>query len=334
MTKEIAPSLSGTERAALLLLSVGESRAAEVLKYLEPKEVQKLGMAISRKRKVSRAEVAEALSDFIEQAAERMPLSVGSEEYLLAALGSAVGNDRARELVGQITAGRLGGVDALQHMSANAVADLIRHEHPQIAAIVLANLKPNHAAEVLTLLPKAQRPELLSRIANLESLPPAALKELDAIIDQKVSNAPGIHRSRIGGVKAAVDMINQLDRSFGADLLEAIRAEDPALGTALDEALFAFEDIVNMSGRHIQALLKEVPNELLVKALKVADERLKELIFNNMSKRAAQLVKDDIEGTGPVRLADVEHAQREIVRIVRRMAEKGEISLGVNDDFV
>jgi len=334
VTNEVTPSLSGTERAALLLLSVGESLAAEVLKFLEPKEVQKLGMAISRMRKVSRAEVSETLLDFIDQAADRMPLRVGSEEYLLAALGNALGKDRAKELVGQIMAGRLKGMEALEHMSANAVADLVRHEHPQIAAIVLANLTPNHAAEVLALLPEAQRPELLSRIANLESLPPAALKELDAIIDQKVSNAPGIHRSRIGGVKAAVDMINQLEGSLGADVLEAIRSEDPELGTALDEALFAFEDLVKMSGRHVQALLKDVPSDMLVKALKAADEPLKELVFSNMSKRAAQLIQDDIEGTGPVRLADVEHAQREIVRIARRMAEKGEISLGLQDDFV
>lgn len=334
MTNEMTTSLSGTERAAVLLLTVGERLAAEVLKYLEPKEVQKLGMTISRMRTISRKEVSDTLAEFIDQADERMPLGMGSEEYLLASLGNVLGKDRAKEFVNQIMAGRLGGMDAVRHMGAGAVADLLRHEHPQIAAIVLANLKPGHAADVLSLLPDAQRPELLTRVANLESLPPAALKELDAIIDQKVSDAPGIHSSRIGGIKAAVDMINQLDRSLGSDILETIRDEDPALGSTLDEALFAFEDLVNLSDRHIQALLKDVPSDLLVKALKASDDQLKGKIFKNMSKRAGQLIQDDIEGTGPVRLSDVEHAQKEIIKIARKMAEKGEITIGGQDDFV
>ncbi len=334
MPGQMTPALGGSERAAILLLTVGEGLAAEVLKYLEPKEVQKLGMAISRMRTVSRKEVSDTLEEFISQADDRMPLGLGSEEYLLASLGNALGKDRAKEFVNQIMAGRLGGIDALRHMAAGPVADLLRHEHPQIAAIVLANLKPGHAAEVLSLLPDAQRPALLTRIANLESLPPAALRELDAIIDQKVSDAPGIYSSRIGGVKAAVDMINHLDRALGADILDDIRKDDPDLGSTLDEALFAFDDLAELTDRDIQAVLKETPNDRLVKALKAADERLKEKIFKNMSKRAAQLVRDDIEGTGPVRLADVEQAQKEIVRIARRMAEKGEITLRAGDDFV
>ena len=327
MTSEVTAPLGGTERSAILLLTVGERLASDVLKYLDPKEVQKLGMAISRMKTVSRKEVSQTLQDFLAQAGDRMPLGIGSEEYLLASLGNAVGKERAKEFVGQIMAGRLAGMDAVRHMSAGAVADLLRNEHPQIAAIVLANLKPDHAAEVLALLPEGQRPGLLTRIASLESLPPAALKELDAIIDQKVSDAPGIHSSRIGDIKAAVDLLNHLDRSLGADILDSIRQEDPDLGVTLDEALFAFEDLMEVADRDIQSLLKEVPSDLLVKSLKAADEGLKEKIFRNMSKRAAELIRDDIEGTGPVRLADVELAQKAIVRIARRLAEKGDITL-------
>lgn len=333
--KDDAPAvLGGIERSAILLLTVGESLAADVLKHLDPKEVQKLGMAISRMRTVTRTEVSETLTQFLEQASDRMPLRIGSEKYLLTSLSDAVGKDKAREFVNQIMAGRLGGMDALQHMGGGAVADLLRHEHPQITAIVLANLKPSHAAEVLALLPESQRAGLITRIANLESLPPAALKELDAIIDQKVSDAPGMHSSRIGGVKAAADLLNQLERAQGADILDSIREDNPDLGTSLDEALFSFDDLVEVSDRDLQTLLKEVRSDLFAKALKVADERLKDKIFRNMSKRAAQMIQDDIDGTGPMRLADVEQAQKEIIRVARGLADKGEISLGVRDEYV
>lgn len=333
--KDEAPTvLGGTERSAILLLSVGERLAADVLKYLEPKEVHKLGMAISRMRAVSRTEVSETLMQFLAQASDRMPLRIGSEQYLLTSLGDAVGKDKAKEFVNQIMAGRLGGMDALQHMGGGAVADLLRHEHPQIAAIVLANLKSEHAAEVLSLLPESQRPGLLTRIANLESLPPAALKELDAIIDQKVLDAPGVNNARIGGIKAAVDMINHLDRSMGSEILDSIRQDNPDLGSSLDEALFAFEDLAEISDRDMQSLIKEVRGDLLAKALKVADEGLKNKIFKNMSKRAAQMIQDDIDGTGPMRLADVEQAQKEIIRVTRELADKGEITIGVRDEYV
>jgi flagellar motor switch protein FliG len=334
MSDEAITASDGTTRAAILLLTIGERLAADVLKYLDPKEVQRLGMAISRMRSVSRKEVQATLCDFLAQAVDRMPLGIGTEEYLMKSLGSAVGKDRARELINQIMAGRLGGMDAVRHMDAPAVTDLLRHEHPQIAAIVLANIDPDHAAEVLALLPEAQRPELITRVANLESLPPAALRELDAIIDQKVSDAPGIHSSRIGGVKAAVDMLNHLDRNLGEDILGTIREADPELGLSLDEALFAFEDLAEVADRDIQALLKEIPTDLLVKALKATEERVRGKIFKNMSKRASQLIRDDIEGAGPVRLADVEQAQKEIVRIARQLAERGDMNLGVGEEYV
>lgn len=327
-------SLGGIERSAILLLTVGEQLAADVLKHLEPQEVKKLGMAISRMRTVSRTEVSEILMQFLTDASDRLPLRIGSEKYLLTSLGTAVGKEKAREFVNQIMAGRLGGMEALQHMGGGAVADLLRHEHPQIAAIVLANLKPNHAAEVLSLLPESQRPGLITRVANLESLPPAALKELDAIIDQKVMDAPGIHSARIGGIKTAVDLINQLERSLGGDILDSIREDNPDLGNTLDEALFSFDDLASVSDRDIQSLLKEARGDLFAKALKVADERLKDKIFKNMSKRAAQMIQDDIDGTGPIRLAEVEQAQKEIIRVARALADKGEISLGARDEYV
>lgn len=334
MTDDLTTQPGGNVRAAILLLTVGERLAADVLRYLDPPEVHKLGMAISRMKTVSRQEVSDTLAAFMTEARDRLPLGIGSEQYLLTSLGDAVGEDKAREFVNQIMAGRLCGMDAVRHMEATTVADLLRTEHPQIAAIVLANLKPGHAAEVLSLLPEAQRPELLIRIANLDGLPPAALKELDAIIDQKVSDAPGIHSSRVGGIKAAVDVINRLDRPLGVDVLDSIREENPELGGSLDEALFGFEDLENVSDRDVQILLKEVSTDLLVKSLKAADERLRGKFFRNMSKRAAQLVQDDIEGTGPVRLSDAEEAQKEITRIARRLAERGDIALGAREAYV
>lgn len=332
---EMTTTLSGTTRAAILLLTVGERLAAEVLKFLEPNEVQALGSAIARMKTVSRKDVVETLDSFLHDALERTALGIGTEEYLLNSLAEVVGTERARDLVNRILAGeRLSGLDALRRMDPGVVARLLRNEHPQIAAIVLANLKPEHAAEVLALFPESQRPDLVTRIATMESLPPSAFTELDAIIDQKVSDTPNITSSRIGGLKTAVDMLNHLDQSTGVGILDSIREEDPDLGASLDEALFTFDDLVDISDRDIQMLLKEVPNDVMVKALRGGDERVKEKIFKNMSKRAAQLLRDDLEGAGPIRLADVEQAQKEVIGTARRMADSGEITLGAGEEYV
>ncbi|MGA7978754.1 MAG: flagellar motor switch protein FliG [Chromatiaceae bacterium] len=335
MTANAMAKVDGSTRAAILLMTIGERLAAEVLRHLNPKEVQKIGLAMAGLQGVSRQEVATTLEEFLKQVLSRTPLGIGTEDYLRKTLTGALGKDKAQNLIGRIMAGeRLSGLEALRWMDPPAIARLVRNEHPQIVAIVLAHLDPDQSAEVLSLFPESQRADLVMRVANLESVPPSALTELDAILDQKVTDNPSIQSSRIGGLTTAVNLLNLLDRSMGTEIMDSIKEQDPDLAVALDEALFTFEDLADTSDRGIQTLLKEISNNVLVTALKGSDDAIKEKIFKNMSKRAALLLRDDLEGTGPVRLSEVEHAQKEIIAIARKLAEAGELALGKGDDYV
>ncbi len=335
MTANAMAKVDGSTRAAILLMTIGERLAAEVLRHLNPKEVQKIGLAMAGLQGVSRQEVATTLEEFLKQVLSRTPLGIGTEDYLRKTLNGALGKDKAQNLIGRIMAGeRLSGLEALRWMDPPAIARLVRNEHPQIVAIVLAHLDPDQSAEVLSLFPESQRADLVMRVANLESVPPSALTELDAILDQKVTDNQSIQSSRIGGLTTAVNLLNLLDRSMGTEIMDSIKEQDPDLAVALDEALFTFEDLADTSDRGIQTLLKEISNNVLVTALKGSDDAIKEKIFKNMSKRAALLLRDDLEGTGPVRLSEVEHAQKEIIAIARKLAEAGELALGKGDDYV
>jgi flagellar motor switch protein FliG len=335
MTEGAAEQMDGATRAAILLMTLGERLAAEVLRYLNPKEVQKIGLVMATLKGVSRQEVTATLDEFLKQAVSRTPLGIGTEEYLRKTLSGALGKDKAQTLINRIMAGeQLGGLEALRWMDAPAIARVIRNEHPQIVAIVLAHLDADQAAEVLSLFPEPQQADLVMRVANLESVAPSALTELDAILDQKVSNSPTVQSSRIGGLTTAVNLLNLVDRSMNTQIMDSIKEQDPDLGTALDEAMFTFDDLAETSDRGIQTLLKEITNSVLVTALKGSDEAIREKIFRNMSKRAALLLRDDLEGTGPVRLSEVEQAQKEIITVARKLAEAGELTLGKGDNYV
>lgn len=335
MTSERVESLGGQTRAAILLLSLGERLAAEVLKHMSPKEVHKLGLAMAALNKVSQQQVMSTLDELFDQVSSRTPLGVGTENYLRNVLSGALGNDKGNALVNRIMAGENSrGIEALKWMDAPAIARLIRNEHPQIMALVLAHLESELGAEVLNLLPEDLRPDLVTRIAMLDSVPPSALNELDAIFDQQVAQTPDIQTARIGGIKTAANILTLLDAPAEAAVLEKIKEADPQLGETLDESLFAFENLVTVSDRSIQALLREITNDQLIVALKGCDQALREKFFSNMSRRAAELLRDDLEGTGPVRVSQVEEAQKQIVAAARRMAEAGEIALGKGDDYV
>jgi flagellar motor switch protein FliG len=335
VTAGAAAKVDGGTRAAILLMTIGERLAAEVLRYLDPKEVQKIGLAMAGLKGVSRQDVTKTLDEFLTQSSSRTPLGIGTEDYLRKTLAGALGKDKAQNLINRILAGeQLSGLEALRWMDPPAIARLIRNEHPQIVAIVLAHLDADQAAEVLSLFPDSRRADLVMRVANLESVAPSALSELDAILDQKVSNNPALQSSRIGGLTTAINLLNLVDRSMNTEIMDTIKERDPDLGVALDEAMFTFDDLAETSDRGIQTLLKEITNNVLVTALKGSDEAIREKIFKNMSKRAALLLRDDLEGTGPVRLSEVEHAQKEIITIARKLAEAGELSLGKGDDYV
>jgi len=334
---EAAAKLSGAERAAVLLMTLGEQQAAEVLRHMGPKEVQKVGAAMAQLGAVSKEQVSAVLEQFIEEVSHHTALGVGSDEYVRKVLVEALGEDKAAGLIDRILLGRnTKGLDALKWMDARAVAEIIRLEHPQIIAIVLSYLDPDHAAEVLSFLPENMRPDIVMRIATLDGIPPAALQELDQILEKQFSGNENVKSSSgVGGVKRAADILNFMETAVENQILETIREADADLGQQIQDKMFVFENLVDVDDRGIQALLREISTDTLIVALKGADEAVKEKIFKNMSKRAAEMLKEDLEAKGPVRVSEVEAAQKEILAVARRMAESGELVLGgKGEEFV
>ena len=321
--------LSGTDRAAVLLLTLGEASAAEVLKHMGPKEVQKVGSAMAGMKNVHREQVTKVLQDFSETVQEQTALGVGSEDYIRTVMVEALGEDKAQGLMDRILLGSsTKGLEALKWMDARAVAELIRLEHPQIQAIVLSYLDNDHAAEVIKFFPERTRHDVLLRIATLDGIQPSALQELDEILELQFQGNQNVQSSSVGGIKAAADILNFVDSSMEGEIMEAIKDADAELGQKIQDLMFVFDNLVDVDDRGIQALLREVSSETLILALKGADETMKEKIFTNMSKRAAEMMRDDLENKGPVRLSEVEGAQKEILAIARRMSDSGEIALG------
>ena len=326
---EVAHKLNGTERAAVLLLSLGEAQASEVLKHMGPKEVQRIGSAMATLKNVSRDSVNQVLENFVETVQQQTALGVGTEEYLRKVMIQALGEDKASGLMDRIMMGSsTKGLEALKWMDARAVAELIRHEHPQIQAIVLSYLDPDHAAEVLNFFSERVRPDVLLRIATLEGIQPQALKELDEIMERQFSGNQNVQSSTVGGVKAAANILNFVDTAIEGEVMEMIKDVDAELGQQIQDLMFVFDNLVEVDDRGMQQLLREVSSDTLILALKGADETMREKIFSNMSKRAAEIMRDDLENKGPVRLSEVESAQKEILAIARRMADSGEIALG------
>jgi len=321
--------LSGTQRAAVLLLTLGEDNAAEVLKHMGPKEVQKVGSAMASMTNVPREQVSRVLEYFSETVQEQTALGVGSEDYIRTVMVEALGEDKAKGVMDRILLGSsTKGLEALKWMDARAVAELIRLEHPQIQAIVLSYLDNDHAAEVIRFFPERTRHDVLLRIATLDGIQPSALQELDDILERQFQGNQNVQSSSVGGIKAAADILNFVDSSIEGEIMEAIKDADAELGQQIQDLMFVFDNLIDVDDRGIQSLLREVSSETLILALKGADQAMKDKIFNNMSKRAAEMMRDDLENKGPVRLSEVEGAQKEILAIARRMSESGEIALG------
>lgn len=321
--------LSGIDRAALLLLALGEDNAAAVLKHMGPKEVQKVGSAMAVMTNVGRDQLVSVLEDFNTRVLDQTALGVGAEEYIRKAMVEALGEEKAGGLMDRILLGsNTKGLEALKWMDGRAVAEMIKQEHPQIQAIVLSYLDSDHAAEILGFFPENTRHDVLLRIATLDGLQPSALQELDVILESQFSGSQNVQSSSVGGVKAAADILNFVDSAIEGEVMESIKEADEDLGQQIQDLMFVFDNLTEVDDRGIQALLREVASETLILALKGTDEGLKEKIFKNMSKRAAEMMRDDLENKGPVRLSEVEGAQKEILSIARRMADAGDIMLG------
>jgi flagellar motor switch protein FliG len=319
----------GAERAAILLKALGEQAAASILKHMSPKEVQKVGAAMASLANVSTSQVETVMVDFINTVENQTALGVGSEEYIRNVMVSALGEDKAGSLMDRILTGSTTkGLEALKWMDPKAVAEIIRLEHPQIIAIVLSYLESDQSAQVLSLLPERMRPDILMRIASLDGIHPSALKELDEILEKQFSGKNNVKSSTVGGTRAAANILNFIDASKGNQIMDSIKETDVDLGQKIEDLMFVFDNLIEVEDRGIQALLREVSSDSLILALKGADEPIKEKIFKNMSKRASEMLREDLEAKGPVKLSEVEAAQKEILAIARRMAESGEIVLG------
>ena len=321
--------MSKLDKAAIFLLSLGESDAAAILKHMGPKEVQRVGSAMAGLRTVHREQVQEVMGDFIEVVSDQTSLGVGADGYIRSMLTQALGEDKANSLVDRILlGGSTSGLDSLKWMEPRAVADVIRYEHPQIQAIVVAYLDPDMAAEVVGYFDHKVRLDILLRVAALNTVQPSALKELNEILEKQFAGNSNTSRASMGGVKRTADIMNFLESSAESQLIESIREIDEDLSSKIEDLMFVFDNLADVDDRGIQALLREVSSEVLIVALKGADEAIKEKIFRNMSKRASELLQDDLEAKGPVRISEVEAAQKEILTIARRMADAGEIVLG------
>lgn len=329
--------MSGFDKTAILLLSLSEEDAANILRQLEPKQVQKVGMTMAGIEDFSQERITAVHKKFLDDIQRYSSIGVDSEEFIRNALTKALGEDRAGNIIEQIIAGGGSkGMDSLKWMDARQVANIIQNEHPQIQTIVLSYLEPEQSAEIMSQFPDKVRLDLMMRIANLEEVQPAALQELNEIMEKQFAGQSGAQAAKMGGLKAAADIMNYLDTTIEGQLMDMMRESDEDMAQQIQDLMFVFENLIDVDDRGIQGLLREIQQDVLQKALKGSDEQLKQKFFSNMSKRAADLLADDLEAMGPIRVSDVETAQKEILSIARRLADSGEIMLsaGGGDDFV
>ncbi len=322
-------SISGIERAAILLLSIGEQSAAEVLKLIGPREVHKVSTAMAGLRNVSTEQANTVLNEFVDAVGRETSYGVGSHDYLRNILVKALGEDKAGNIIDQVLKVEdSSGLEQLKWMDSRSIVEVVKHEHPQIIAVVLSYLDPEQAAEVLGQLPEKLRADVLLRVAVLDRLQPSALQELNRVIEEQFLGNSLAKSSGLGGVKTAANILNLMDASLENNIMEQVNEYSAELAEKIQDLMFVFDNLVDISDRGIQSLLREVSSETLVLAMKGADQALKEKIFKNMSKRAGEMLRDDLEAKGPVRLSEVEAAQKEILAIARRLAEAGDIVLG------
>ena len=323
----------GLEDAAILLMSLGEEEAAGVFRHLEPKEVHRLGETITKLKVVPRERVAEVLERFAARAGEHSALVADTDEYVKSVLRRALGDDKAGLLIDRIVQrSEVTGIESLKWMAPSAVAELLRQEHPQIAAAILVHLDTDQASDVLKQFSERQRNDVLLRVATLDGIQPVALHDLNDEMSRVLAGSDKQRRASMGGVKAAAEIINLLGNTNEISVLDHIREIDADLAQKVQDNMFTFDDIQRIDDKGVQAMLREVQTESLVIALKGATADLRDKIFRNMSTRAAETLREDLESRGPVRLSEVEAEQKEILRAVRRLADEGHIVLGGGGD--
>ena len=321
------------QNAAILMMTLGEMEAAEVFKHLSPKEVQKLGEAIAKTKVVTREKVDEVVEKFTRIASAHSLLVSNSGDYVRTVLKLALGDDKAALLIDRILqGGDVSGIESLKWMDPASVAEMLRNEHPQIVAAILVHLDYDQASDVIKLFPERQRNEVMLRVATMEGIQPSALKDLNEILFKVLAGGEKVRKSSLGGVKTAAEMINLMGTALEGTVIESIRSHDPDLAQKIMDKMFVFDDVNKLDNKAIQLILKEVATDALTVALKGAQPALKEKFLSNMSSRAAENLREDLESRGPMRLSEVEAQQKEILKVVRRLADEGTVVLGGGGD--
>lgn len=336
MAKQQAENLSGTERAAIFLMSLSEKEAAEVMRHMPVSEVQRLGKAMATMRKVTRSQADSVLSQFTDNAEKEPPGIGASPTFLKRVLSSSLGEEKASQVLERLIDDEPKGLDSLQLMEPKEITEIVHREHPQVIAVVLAGLEAPKSAQVIAQLPVAMATDVVARIASLAEIPQDTIGELDEVLQQRFSQAgSGFKVTAMGGVRSAAEILNLVGKDIEHQIIETLNTDNPPLCQEIQDNMFVFENLLKVDDRGIQALVREVTTDVLVVALKGADAELQDKIFRNMSKRAGEMLRGDLEAKGPVRLAEVEAAQKEIVGTARRLADEGTIMLGTGgDDFV
>ena len=326
-------SAEGLQKSAILLMSLGEDGAAEVFKHLAPREVQKLGQAMAGLKSVTKEKIQSVVDAFRSEAGEQTLTGAGSEDYIRNVLQKALGDDRAVGLIDRILhSGDTSGIEGLKWMESSGIADLIKNEHPQIIATIMVHLDRDQASEVIGHLDERLRNDVLLRIATLDGIQPAALKELNDVLTTLLSGNKNAKQSSLGGVQAAAEILNFLGGNIEASVIESVREHDPDLAQQIVDEMFVFENLLGLDDRGMQLVLREVQSESLLVAMKGASEELREKIFKNMSQRAGEMLREDLESKGPVRLSEVEGEQKEILKVVRKLSDEGQLAIAGKGD--
>ncbi len=334
--KQELAQMTNTQRAAVLMLLLGEELASNIISYLDPKEVQSLGAAMVSVAELSQEAVNAVLDQFVETLKKQTSLSLGTSEYVETVLKRALGPDKAASVLSRIMPNRASrGLEILQWMDARAIAEMIKGEHPQVTAIILSVLESEVAADVLAFLPPESRPEVIQRVASLETVQPSAMEELETIMKKQFSNNSSASSSSFGGVKAAAKIMNFTKVELESTILQGVGQIDEELALKIQDNMFSFDNLGAVDNRGIQALMRAVEPDLLMTALKGADDEIKEKFFSNMSSRARGMFIDDMEAKGPLRMTEVEDAQKKVMRAARKLSESGDLILSSGGaDFV
>ena len=334
LRKEMA-AMTGTQRAAVLMLLLGEEQASNIISFLNPKEVQALGAAMVQVADLSQEAVNQVLDDFVATIKKQTSLGLGTSDYVEKVFNRALGDDKAASVLGRINPGRASkGLEILNWMDARSIADMIQGEHPQVVAIILSVLENVVAADVLNYLPPETRSEVIQRVASLETVQPSAMEELEAILKKQFSNNSSSKSSSFGGIKAAANILNLTKTALEASVMGGLKTLDPELMQKIQDSMFTFDNLVSVDNKGIQVIMRNAEPDLMMKALKGASDEVKKKFLDNMSERARGMFKDDMEALGPMRLSDVEDAQKIIMRAARKLADAGDLVLGGGADYV